>query len=60
VVGALSESPTPRKYWNDLKRKIVLEAGDNELSAGIGQLALHANDAAMRLVDRRLLPSTRR
>ena len=23
VVGALADNPRPRKYWNDLKRKLI-------------------------------------
>ena len=36
VVEILSESTQPRKYWNDLKRK--LKAEGSQLSEKIGQL----------------------
>ena len=38
VIQVLTESPRPRKYWNDLKAK--LETEGSELSAIIGQLKL--------------------
>lgn len=43
MVGALSESRRPRKYWSDLKRKL-LDEGHSELSEKIGQLKLKAHD----------------
>lgn len=42
VVGALTESPRPRKYWSDLKVKLIEEG--SELSAKIGQLKLKSGD----------------
>ncbi len=41
VVELLTESDRPRKYWNDLKTKIIKE-GYTELSEKIGQLKLEA------------------
>ncbi len=43
VVGALSDTDRPRKYWSDLKKKIEAE-GDFQLSAQIGQLKLESSD----------------
>ena len=43
VVEALSETDRPRKYWNDLKKKIEDE-GDFQLSDFIGQLKLKSSD----------------
>lgn len=43
VVGALAETDRPRKYWNDLKKKIE-EEGGFQLSAQIGQLKLESSD----------------
>jgi len=40
VVEVLTESPRPRKYWNDLKKK--LEEEGSELSDKIGQLKLQS------------------
>jgi len=42
VVGALTDSPRPRKYWSDLKVKLIEEGF--ELSAKIGQLKLMSGD----------------
>ena len=43
VVGSLSGSVRPRKYWSDLKKKLT-EEGHNELSEKIGQLKLKSSD----------------
>jgi len=42
VVGALTDSPRPRKYWYDLKVKLIEEG--SELSAKIGQLKFMSGD----------------
>jgi len=39
VVGALTDSPIPRRYWSDLKIKLKNE-GSTELYANIVQLKL--------------------
>ena len=49
VIGILAENDRPRKYWNDLKRK--LEEEGSELSEKIGQLKMPAADGKMRLTD---------
>jgi len=46
VVEALTETDRPRKYWNDLKTRIIKE-GYAELSAKIGQLKLPAADGKL-------------
>jgi hypothetical protein len=43
VIEALTGTERPRKYWNDLKKKLVDE-GYTELSEKIGQLKLIAKD----------------
>ncbi len=43
VVEVLIENERPRKYWNDLKKKIV-EEGYFQLSEKIGQLKLRSTD----------------
>ena len=43
IVGVLSGSSRPRKYWSDLKKKII-EEGHIELSEKIGQLKLKSSD----------------
>lgn len=49
VVGVLSGSKTPRKYWSDLKSKLKSEGV--ELSEIIGQLKMPARDGKMRETD---------
>ncbi len=49
VVEVLSCSSQPRKYWNDLKRK--LKAEGSELSEKIGHLKLVAQDGKLRETD---------
>ena len=43
VVGVLTGNERPRKYWNDLKKKLLLE-GYTQLSEKIGQLKLQSGD----------------
>ena len=49
LVGILSESDRPRKYWSDLKSKLKQEG--NEVSEKIGQLKLKSQDGKYRLTD---------
>ncbi|MBR0099347.1 MAG: Bro-N domain-containing protein [Treponema sp.] len=49
IVEILTETDRPRKYWNDLKKK--LEKEGSELSDKIGQLKLRASDGKMRQTD---------
>ena len=42
VVEVLTDTDRPRKYWNDLKKKLLKEG--SELSEKIGQLKMMAND----------------
>ena len=49
VIEVLTENERPRKYWDDLKRKLKLEG--SELSEKIGQLKMMATDGKMRLTD---------
>ena len=46
IVGILSESPNPRRYWSDLKRKLISE-GYSELYEKIVQLKLQSSDGKM-------------
>jgi hypothetical protein len=50
VIEVLTGSERPRKYWNDLKKKLAIE-GYNELSEKIGQLKLVASDGKSYLTD---------
>ena len=50
IVEALTESDRPRKYWSDLKKKLVNE-GYSEVSEKIGQLKLLAPDGKKRETD---------
>ena len=49
VVAVLTDSDRPRKYWNDLKKKLVNEG--SKLSDKIGQLKMPATDGKMYKTD---------
>ena len=49
IVGVLSGSDRPRKYWDDLKRKLHDEG--SQLSEKIGQLKMEAADGKYYLTD---------
>jgi len=49
IIEVLTESERPRKYWDDLKRKLLVEG--SEVSEKIGQLKLLAPDGKMRQTD---------
>ncbi len=49
IVGILSGSKRPRKYWSDLKKQLLEEG--NEVSEKIGQLKLKAQDGKYRMTD---------
>ena len=49
IIEILTESKRPRKYWNDLKIKLLQEG--SELSGKIGQLKMIAPDGKERLTD---------
>jgi len=50
VVEVLTGTERPRKYWSDLKNKL-LEEGYAEVSAKIGQLKLESSDGKLRETD---------
>ncbi len=49
IIGILTESPRPRKYWNSLKTKLRQEG--SELSQKVGQLKLESPDGKKYLTD---------
>jgi hypothetical protein len=49
VIEVLTETDRARKYWSDLKSKLLKEG--SEVSDKIGQLKLQAEDGKMRLTD---------
>ena len=49
VIEILTESPRPRKYWADLKAKLIEEG--SELSDKIGQLKMQSSDGKFYLTD---------
>ena len=49
VIEVLTNSDRPRKYWSDLKSKLIKEG--SEESDKIGQLKMQAPDGKMRLTD---------
>ncbi len=50
VIEAITDSDRPRKYWADLKAKLIKE-GANELSEKIGQLKMPSADGKERETD---------
>jgi prophage antirepressor-like protein len=50
VIEALSGTERPRKYWSDLKKKLIKE-GYSEVSENIGQLKITAPDGKKRETD---------
>ena len=50
VIEVLTNTDRPRKYWNDLKKKLIKE-GYFEVSENIGQLKIMATDGKMRETD---------
>ncbi len=51
IVESLTGSTRPRKYWDDLKRKLFENEGFSELSEKIGQLKLQSSDGKMYATD---------
>ncbi len=49
VIEALMGTERPRKYWSDLKTKLIKEG--SQLSENIGQLKMKASDGKMREPD---------
>ncbi len=49
VIEVLTNTDRPRKYWNDLKKKLLVDG--SEVSEKIGQLKMRAADGKMRLTD---------
>lgn len=49
VIRVLTDSDRPRKYWSDLKKKLLQEG--SELSDKIGQLKMQAEDGKRRMTD---------
>ena len=50
VIEALVGGDRPRKYWNDLKKKLLLE-GYDQLSEKIGQLKMKSSDGKFYMTD---------
>ena len=49
IIGVLTQTDRARKYWSDLKKKLLEEGF--QLSEKIGQLKMPAEDGKMRLTD---------
>ena len=49
IIQVLTETDRPRKYWSDLKNKLLAEG--SEVSEKIGQLKLTSHDGKQRLTD---------
>ena len=50
VISALTDSKIPKRYWSDLKRKLVADEG-SQLYENIVQLKMIANDGKLRETD---------
>jgi prophage antirepressor-like protein len=50
IIEVLTGNGRPRKYWSDLKKKLILE-GYLEVSEKIGQLKMMSSDGKMRATD---------
>ncbi len=51
VIAVLTGSANPRRYWSDLKRKLQIEEGANELYEKIVQLKFKSSDGKMYKTD---------
>ena len=51
IIGILTDSKNPRRYWSDLKRKMKYEEGAVQLYENIVQLKLKSPDGKMRETD---------
>ncbi len=51
IVGAITESSQPKRYWTDLKSKMEKEEGFSETYEKIVRFKLKAEDGAMRQTD---------
>lgn len=51
VISALTGTERGRKYWSDLKTKMIEKEGFSELSDEIGQLPMPAGDGKLRQTD---------
>ena len=51
VIEAITESPRPAKYWNDLKTRLTEQEGFDQLSANIGKLKMPGADGRERPTD---------
>lgn len=51
IIGILTDSKNPRRYWSDLKRKMKDEEGADQLYGNIVQLKMKASDGKMRNTD---------
>ena len=49
VIGVLTNSKIPKRYWSDLKKKLIEEG--SQLYENIVQLKMKANDGKMRVTD---------
>ena len=49
IIEALTGNDRPRKYWNDLKKKLKEEG--SEVSDKIGQLKMQASDGKLYITD---------
>ena len=51
VISALTASPQPSRYWNELRAKMQLESGNDELFANTEKLKMESLDGKMRATE---------
>jgi hypothetical protein len=51
VVGTLTDSTHPRRYWTDMKRRLADEEGFVEVHANCVQLRMPSPDGKQRMTD---------
>jgi DNA-damage-inducible protein D len=51
VIGAISETTQPRRYWSELKTQLAEKEGAKQLIANIEQLKMQSSDGKMYLTD---------
>ena len=51
IIGILTDSKNPRRYWSDLKRNMKDTEGADQLYGNIVQLKMEASDGKMRETD---------
>ncbi|TAK34931.1 MAG: phage antirepressor protein [Saprospiraceae bacterium] len=51
IIEALTESPQPSRYWNELRAKMQSESGNSQLFANTEKLKMRSQDGKMRATE---------